>query len=142
MRPAKEEDAPAVTKPIRLSAALLAAAEREGRVHRRSAPKQIEFWAELGKSVAPILGLSDVMAVLQGFAKIKVELAGSQPVDVEAVVRDMKNPRTLKRVSERVTSAGVYYEPSATRPGFLDKVTRATGKRVPGRFSEGEFKPA
>ena len=39
-----------MASPLRLNAALIEAAEREGAVQKRSVPRQIEFWAELGKA--------------------------------------------------------------------------------------------
>ncbi len=39
------------TSPMRLDSALVAAAKREGSLKKRSAPKQIEFWAKIGKIV-------------------------------------------------------------------------------------------
>ena len=39
------------TSPVRLNPNLITAAEREGMVQKRSTPKQIEYWADLGRAV-------------------------------------------------------------------------------------------
>ena len=65
-----------MASPLRLSTALVEAAEKEGALEKRSAPKQIEFWAELGKAVDGVIDAADVVAVIQGLRKMKVK-----PVD-------------------------------------------------------------
>ena len=67
-----------MASPLRLNAALIEAAEREGAIQKRSVPRQIEFWAELGKAVESVVGPADVVAVIQGIKKIKVEPVTSQ----------------------------------------------------------------
>jgi hypothetical protein len=67
-----------MASPLRLNAALIEAAGREGAVQKRSVPRQIEFWAELGKAVESVVGPADVVAVIQGIKKIKVKPVASQ----------------------------------------------------------------
>jgi hypothetical protein len=107
-----------MASPLRLNAALIEAAEREGAVQKRSVPRQIEFWAELGKAVESIIGPADVVAVIQGIKKIKVEPVTSTAAD----------------------PADVFYETSLSRPGLLDRVNTATGERQTGLFRNGEFR--
>lgn len=125
--------------PLRLNQDLVSAAEREGMVQKRSIPKQIEFWATLGKAVANVLDYSDIFAVLQGLKKINVEPVdpvGVAPDDVFAALEQKRNDGQL---SQQVTKAIIYYEASKSRPGLLDQVNRATGERKTGHFSNGEF---
>ncbi len=72
--------------PMRLDASLVAAAEREGALQKRSIPKQIEFWAELGKAVEHIIGIEDIIAVTQGLKKIKVEPVLSVSVNSDDIL--------------------------------------------------------
>jgi hypothetical protein len=99
-----------MASPLRLNAALIEAAEREGAVQKRSVPRQIEFWAELGKAVERVIGPADVVAVIQGIKKIKVEPVTSTAAD----------------------PAAIFYETSLSRPGLLDRVNTATGERQTG----------
>lgn len=126
--------------PMRLSPDLVAAAEREGAIQKRSIPKQIEFWAELGKAVEHVLGMDDVIAITQGLKKIDVEPIPSVPVSPDDVFDSLETDRVNGLLSEKVSAAPVYYEASQSRIGYLDRVDSVTGKRETGQFLNGEFK--
>ena len=129
-----------MASPLRLSAALVEAAEKEGALQKRSAPKQIEFWAELGKAVDGVIDAADVVAVIQGLRKIKVEPVTSMAVDSRDVFDSLETIRESGGLAEKVTSAAVYYEASLSRPGLLDRVSSRTGERQTGQFHKGVFK--
>ena len=129
-----------MSSPIRLSSALVAAAEKEGTIQKRSVPKQIEFWAELGKSVARVMDLSDVFAIIQGLKKVKVEPVTSVAVDPRDVFNSLENKRKSGNLAEKVTSSAVYYEASLSQQGLLDRVNSYRGERETGQFHNGEFK--
>jgi hypothetical protein len=129
-----------MTSPIRLNSALVAAAEREGAIQKRSVPKQIEFWAELGKAVARVMDLSDVFAIIQNLKKVKVEPVTSVVVDPRDVFNSLENKRKSGDLAEKVTSSAVYYEASLSQQGLLDRVNSDTGERETGQFHKGEFK--
>ena len=129
-----------MTSPIRLNSALVAAAEKEGTIQKRSVPKQIEFWAELGKAVARVMDLSDVFAIIQGLKKVKVEPVTSVSVDPSDVFNSLENKRKSGNLAEKVTSSAVYYEASLSQQGLLDRVNSYTGERETGHFHNGEFK--
>jgi hypothetical protein len=129
-----------MASPLRLSAALVEAAEKEGALQKRSAPKQIEFWAELGKAVDGVIDSADVVAVVQGLRKIKVEPVKSMAVDSRDVFDSLETIRESGGLAEKVTSAAVYYEASLSRPGLLDRVSSRTGERQTGQFHKGVFK--
>ena len=129
-----------MASPLRLSTALVEAAEKEGALQKRSAPKQIEFWAELGKAVDGVIDSADVVAVIQGLRKIKVEPVKSMAVDSRDVFDSLETIRESGGLAEKVTSAAVYYEASLSRPGLLDRVSSRTGERQTGQFHKGVFK--
>lgn len=128
------------TSPMRLDSALVAAAKREGSIKKRSAPKQIELWAELGKAVEHVLNYQDVFAVIQGLKKVKVESVESVAVDPVDVFNSLEDSRKKGELAEKVTSAVIYFEASQRRPGLLDRVNTATGERQTGQFCGGEFR--
>ncbi len=128
-----------MASPMRLNSALVAAAERESTIQKRSVPKQIEFWAELGKAVENLLDISDVFAVIQGFKRLKVESLDSARVDAEDVFDDLETDRADGNLFDRVTGSSVYYEASTSKPGFIDKVDSGKGTRLTGKFENGEF---
>ena len=128
------------TSPLRLDTALVEAARREGAIKKRSVPKQIEFWAELGKAVEQVLNYEDVFAVIQGLKQIKVESVGSAVVDPADVFNSLEDSRQSGELGGKVTAAAIYFEASRKQPGLLDRVNSATGERQTGRFHNGEFK--
>jgi hypothetical protein len=131
-----------MASPMRLNPELIAAAEREAVLQRRSTPKQIEFWALLGQAVQSVVDYSDIIAVTQGLKKINIEQVESKTVAADDVFADLEKTREKGNLSAKVTTAGIYYEASRSRPGLLDRVDTATGKRQTGQFQNGKFKVA
>ncbi|MDH5181995.1 MAG: hypothetical protein OEZ39_13595 [Gammaproteobacteria bacterium] len=122
---------------LRLNEKLVLEAEVEGRLFKRSAPKQIEFWAELGKTIAQRISSHDVIALLQGIAEVKVETISAGPLDPDEVFSRIEAQRTTPHVSR----GGVVYEASRTHPGMLDRI-QPDGSRDTGHFHNGLFTPS
>jgi hypothetical protein len=129
-----------MANPMRINSALVLAAQREGQLQKRSVPKQIEYWAELGRVVERIIDLKDIFAVMQGLKHVKLESASSVAINPDDVFHALEKTKKTKKLTEKLTSAPIYYEASKSKPGFLDKVDVKTGKRETGRFQNGEFK--
>ena len=129
-----------MASPMRLDPALVAAAEKEGTLQKRSAPKQIEYWAELGRAMGRVINLADVFAVLQGLKKVKLEPVTSVSVSSDDVFKDIEKRREAGELSKTVTSSAVYFEASPNYPGLLDRVDTAIGERQTGYFRNGKFK--
>jgi hypothetical protein len=108
-------------------------------MQKRSTPKQIEYWADLGRAVERVIDLSDVFAVMQGLKKLKIESVESVVVESEELFGDLDEQRRSGNLADSVTTASVYYEASRERPGLLDQVDTATGKRKSGHFNQGRF---
>ncbi len=125
--------------PIRLDPKLIALAKKEGSIKKRSVPKQIEYWAELGKAIESAIDLKDVYAIIQGFCKLNVESLESNAVDPNKVFDSLEKKRKSGELSKKVTSSSIYFEASQTKPGLLDRVDITTGKRQTGRFHNGKF---
>ena len=128
-----------MANPLRLNPELVAAAERASQVQKRSVPKQIEFWASLGKAVENVIDFSDIFAILQGVKQIRIEPIATVAANPEAVFQDLETRRAQGHLPAEVTRALVYYEASRNRPGLLDQVNTATGERCTGQFRNGTF---
>jgi hypothetical protein len=131
------------TESFRIDKDLALQAEREARIQNRSKAKQLEHWAKIGKAVSSKLSLEDVYAVSQGIKTIKLEappFVQSVSVNPDDVFSDLENDRTKGILSEKVTSAKIYYEGSLEHPGYLDQVNLVTGRRQAGIFENGAFK--
>jgi hypothetical protein len=129
-----------MANPLRLSSELLEAAERESLIQKRSVPKQIEFWATLGKALQSVIDYSDVIAVTQGLKKIIIEPIESPTVTPEDVFADLERTRGNGMLAKNVTTVSIYYETSQRHPGMIDMVDLTTGKRRTGRFLNGQFR--
>jgi hypothetical protein len=129
-----------MASPMRLNSDLIDAAKKEGLLQKRSIPRQIEYWAELGRVVEGVIDLKEVFAVRQGVKTIKLESLSSAPVDPDDVFNDLERSSKRKGVSSKLTSAPFYYEASRSQPGLLDRVNVRTGERQTGHFRNGEFK--
>jgi hypothetical protein len=129
----------ATAKPMRLSKSLVEAAEKAGIIYHRSAPKQIEFWAELGRNIEHIVNLDDILGVIHGLKQFKIEPFESVGVEPKEVFETLEKYRAQGELSKRVMSCETYYEASRGHPGLLDRVNRKTGERQTGQFRNGAF---
>ncbi len=126
---------------IRLSDNLVREAESEAALYKRTTPKQLEYWAEIGKLVARSASGEELLYLMEDLAEVKVSPRTSRPLDADAVFAAADRQRADGGLAQRVTRAGVRYEASRARPGLLERIT-ADGRRQTGRFVNGEFIPA
>ncbi|MEX0732466.1 MAG: hypothetical protein WED00_14520 [Aquisalimonadaceae bacterium] len=129
-----------MASPLRLDENLVREAEAEARLNRRSVPKQIEFWADLGKKMARLVSPEDLIKVQMGLRRIQVEDAQSFPVDVNDVFASLDAERERGTLAHAVTRAAVSYQAVPGRPGVLERIDR-DGRRQQGAFRDGEFVP-
>lgn len=127
-----------MTSAIRLDPRLIHAAALEARMRKRSIPKQIEYWAEIGKQIDSVLNLDELMAISQGLARLRLEPVASNPVNPEEVFQAVRRDQQGNRLKSKVSNASVYYEVSESHPGMLARV-RADGCRETGQFRNGKF---
>ena len=128
-----------MANPLRLSSELIAAAERSGAVYKRSVPKQIEYWAELGRGIERVVSMEDIIAVKENIKKIVFKPVLAKSADPDTVFGSLEKKRNNGTLANEVTSAAVYYEASLEHPGLVDRVDSASGKRHAGHFRNGEF---
>ena len=126
------------TKSIRLSQELFDNASRAGRLHHRSATGQVEYWAELGRSVERFLDLGDVLKITSGAARLVVKARSSRSVRADDVLADIEAMRETGGLRDAVCGAAVRYQASVKQPGYLERLG-GDGKKVVGRFVDGEF---
>lgn len=129
----------APSRSIRLDGELIDAAELQGKAMHRSAPNQIEYWASLGRRLAPSLSHRDLLAISQGLARVRVEVESSPRVDPDQVLAAVATQSQMPFVSPSENPAPFQYESSDT-PGYIDQVD-AQGNRVTGKMVNGRFVP-
>ncbi len=128
-----------MANPVRLNPELIAAAERASLVQKRSVPKQIEFWATIGKAMENVIEYSDIFAILQGLKKITIEPITPAAAAPDDVFAELEARRSGGQLAQEVTEAEIYYEASRSHAGMLDQVKTMTGERCTGQFHNGEF---
>lgn len=128
----------AISSPLRLDHKLVAAATAMGSLFKRTTPRQIEYWAELGRAVERELDAETVIALREGLAQLKVEPIQSAPIAADEVFANLDAMRGSGALSASVSSAKLRYQASITAPGLLEQL-HPDGKRVLGRFANGQF---
>lgn len=127
-----------MASPMRLNSRLIKSAEIAGRCHKRTAPKQIEYWAEIGKRIEQALSNNDLIAVTQGLVCLRLESIPSSPLDPLEIFDAVDKDSSSGNLVGRVTQATIFYEASRSRRGLLDRV-HPDGRRETGRFQDGDF---
>lgn len=153
---------PKSASPVRLQADLMQAATIKGERNHRSAAEQIEYWANIGRSVANSIDPDKLLAVSTGLARLHVEPVESPIVDVDSVFDTLEidresgklqadvqassgtvlsSKRSNKRTSNNINNTETLrYQSSKEFPGNLEQVD-ADGNIVVGQFRNGKFTP-
>jgi hypothetical protein len=121
-----------MSQPVKLSDALVLDARLTGEILKRSIAGQIEFWADLGRAIEPLLEGTQVLA-LQKAAKAKPLSACFESVDT---------PQGRQRVREHLQGRPFpHYEAHPRKRGMLVRIEE-DGTRTVGRFVGRQFKAA
>jgi hypothetical protein len=126
--------------PLRLDADLVRAASAAAQLHKRSTPRQIEYWAEIGREVEKRLSAEDVLALREGLARLIVERGALSPVEPDEVLAAIDTIRRSGELTERVCESRVRYQSAPRHPGLLERID-PEGSRELGTFRNGEFVP-
>lgn len=121
-----------MSQPVKLSDELVCDARLTGQVSERSIAGQIEFWAQLGRALEPILRGDRVVALRR--ASASQSLSGA--------VADVDSEVGCKRVCDYLnTRPFPHFEVVADSPGLLQK-TDEDGTQTMGKFVNRVFVPA
>ena len=103
-----------------------------GEIAERSIAGQIEFWANLGRAIEPLLQGHQALALSKRAAAIPLSQC------VKSVNTPAGRALLIKYLE---TLPYPHYEPVPNRPGFLVRID-AAGKRATGRFVNRRFQAA
>lgn len=126
--------------PIRLQEDLMASAKLTASSFHRSTAEQIEYWAELGRSVASTLDPDVLLSVSSGLSTITIAPAFCEPLDLESFFQALENDRKKGRLSQEVSACAIKYQVSKNHPGYLEKID-SKGSVTVGQFENGPFIP-
>ena len=120
-----------MSQPVKLSDALVLDARVVSGIAERSIAGQIEFWANLGRAIEPVLDGARALALARS--------GRARPLS--KCLTDADSPAGRRRVSEYLASIPYpHYEPAPRKPGVLVK-TDADGRKTLGRFVRRRFQP-
>ncbi len=121
-----------MSQPVKLSDQLVLDARLTAEIAERSIAGQIEFWAQLGRALEPLL---------EGVQALALRRAGGVK-PLSACLNSVDSPEGRRRVAEYLkTQPYPRYQPAPGGPGMLLR-TDADGKRTVGRFVRRRFKAA
>ncbi len=120
-----------MSQPVKVSDELLLDARMVSQLSHRSIAKQIEYWAQLGKALEPLLTGHQALALRRSGAE--------RPLS--ECLESVDSPAGRRRVMDHLDQLPFpHYEP-ASEPGLLIRI-EADGNRTVGRFVNREFQPA
>jgi len=126
------------SSPIRLQNDLMQAAGLTAKRFHRSAAEQIEYWAELGRSVSSTLNPDVLLSIASGLTKIKTEPVYSSNINHSDVFDALERERQDGTLSNSVTQSASRYQASTKHPGYLEQIN-ANGNITVGMFENGQF---
>jgi hypothetical protein len=121
-----------MSQPVKLSDELVLDARLIAELAERSIAGQIEYWAQLGRAIEPLL---------QGVQALALRRAGAVK-PLSECLETVDSPEGRRRVAEHLESQPFpRYEPAPDAPGMLVRI-EADGTRTIGRFVNRQFKAA
>jgi ParD-like antitoxin of type II bacterial toxin-antitoxin system len=119
-----------MSQPIRISDELILDARLSAEIADRSIADQIEFWAQLGRAIEPLL---------EGSRALALRRAGSA-VPLSECLASVDSAAGRRRVVEYLELGPFpHYQPVPGSPGLVVRVD-VDGTRTPGRFIGREFR--
>ncbi len=126
--------------PIRLQQEIMQAAEITAPRYHRSTAEQIEYWAELGRTVSSVLNPDLLLSISSGLSRLRVEPVTVGTIDSTQVFKSLDEQRKSGELSSSVTTSHCRYQASSQQPGYLEQIA-PTGETRIGQFSNGKFIP-
>ena len=124
--------------PIRLQAELMQVAESTAKRYHRSTAEQIEYWADLGRSISSSVDPDILLSIASGLTVIKTEAVFSSAIDPNDVFSTLERNRQSGVLQESVSSNSVQYQASTKYLGYLEQSDQ-DGQIITGQFEDGEF---
>jgi ParD-like antitoxin of type II bacterial toxin-antitoxin system len=120
-----------MSQPVKLSDVLVLDARLTGKIAERSIAGQIEYWANLGRAIEPLLQGTQALALCKN--------AAARPLSECLEMVDSAKGRN--RLNKYLNSLPFpHYEPAPNKPGFLARIDES-GRRTIGRFVNRQFQP-
>ncbi len=129
-----------LSAPMRLDSQLVELAKQKGRLYKRNARNQLEFWAELGRSVEKHINPEMIVAINEGLLQLDIKPVKTSPISSDKVFSQLDNKNRPANFLMNVAESQPVYQVSQQQPGALERLMPDGSKQI-GRFVEGEFHP-
>jgi len=123
--------------PVRLQDDLMKSAKLAGELFHRSAAEQVEYWADIGRSVSKMIDPDKLISIRSGLSRINVEPIVVKSINPEHVFRNLEIKREDGTLAQQVTTNSFKYQVSLSHPGYLERIENGT--ITIGQFKNGEF---
>ncbi|MDO6514377.1 hypothetical protein [Neptuniibacter sp. 2_MG-2023] len=127
--------------PLRLDANLVEQAKLSGKHLHRSTAEQIEYWADIGRSVSKVITPETLLQLYAGLVKVKVEPVDGPTVDPDRLFDILEDDRVAGCLQDNITSSSLRYQASAQYLGMLEQIA-LDGTVIVGQFENGKFIPS
>lgn len=128
---------------LRLDQTLVQAAALAADAHKRSLPKQIEYWATLGRLVERTIDIETAIALLAGTVTLKIHPLEPVSVSLDQAFSQLNDSTLLSLAPQPAYQArqpaAIRYQCSQDYPGYLECL-HSDGRVEIGQFQQGEFK--
>ncbi len=121
---------------IRIDETLAGKANAIATVQRRTLPKQIELWAEIGRTLSDTISPEQLLEIQQGWSTVKLEPVKSAPIDPTALMAEVSADSAA--LSASLQTNRIVYQCSKVHPGKLEQL-HPDGSRYTGIFKNGCF---
>jgi len=125
---------------MRLDSQLVELAKQKGRLYKRNARNQLEFWAELGRSVEKHINPEMIVAVNEGLLQLELKPVKTVPISSDKIFSQLNNKNSSSNLFMNVAESQPVYQISQKQSGALERIM-PDGSKQTGRFVEGEFHP-
>ena len=123
--------------PVRLQNELMKSAKLAGKLFHRSAAEQVEYWADIGRSVSKMIDPEKLISIKSGLSRINVEPVFVKAVNPNDVFHNLDIKRENAALAPQVTTSVFKYQLSFSHPGYLERIE---GESITiGQFKNGEF---
>lgn len=127
-------------KNVRISDELYEAADAMAEAAHRSAQKQLEYWAQLGRLADQMLSNPQAASLLSNDSFIsEIAVFKNSTPNVEDVLAEIEQDRASGTLKAKVTNASVVYD-VAEGDGLIRRID-ASGKATIGTLVNGDFVP-
>ena len=121
-----------MSQPVKLSDGLVLDARLTAEIAERSIAGQIEFWAQLGRALEPLLNGTQALALRQA----------GEAIPLSELLATVDLPQGHSRVADYLESLPFpHYQPALGQPGLLVRIEE-DGTRTVGRFVNRKFQVA